>query len=239
MAAEPVLEPPAWSRRCPGLSGPAAATVHHRTTHCGADAMTELLGPRLCSAQGAGQQTGAAQHLQVMRDRRLGQIDALGQVASTCFLPGPRRDRAQQPQPYRIRQRLEHHRQLRRGSRRQRLGARGDGLYGSTVATGNCDFDMHRYRQLIIREANKRPVNNLRSGPGGSSGVHKSRHEHLRTSKCPGSRAVCRNDRYEPHRRSGVADAGGDPPPADRTWRRPLRQRSQANLGHLAVSTEI
>src|SRR6266567_7415442 len=77
-------------------------------------------------------QPGPVQHLQVMADRRLGQLERVVQVADACLAADMRGDQGHQPQPHRIGQRLHQWRNLlsllhRQGLRGQR-GAAGSGV---------------------------------------------------------------------------------------------------------------
>ena len=66
-------------------------------------------------------QARLAQHLQMMGDRRAGQLEHAGQIAHTRLATLMGGDQRQQPQPHRVAHRLEHPRQLDRLPGRQRL----------------------------------------------------------------------------------------------------------------------
>src|SRR5579859_2196054 len=53
------------------------------------------------------EQAGVVQHLEVMADRRLGQVERAGQVADAGLAPGVARDQRHQAQPHRVGKRLQ------------------------------------------------------------------------------------------------------------------------------------
>src|SRR6185312_10905369 len=85
-------------------------------------------------------QSGLAQHPQVMADRRLRDVERAGQVAHAGLAAGERGDQREQPQPHRIRQRLEHPGQRLRVIFGQRFA------HHRRAARGRLD-----YRQLLLR----------------------------------------------------------------------------------------
>jgi len=89
------------------------------------------------------QQPGLAQDLEVVGDRRLGQVERRRQVAHARLTAPVAGHHAEQPQPHRVPQRLEHPAQIPRPVLRQRLV----GQRGSTAPARQSPrlwFDMHR-----------------------------------------------------------------------------------------------
>ena len=154
----------AW-RRCPSRSRPPPGTPYRRPRRRlgGARSVTAatppISAPRSASASGcdpvvdpdpalaAVEQPGLVQHLQVVADRGLGEVEGVVEVAHARLAVVVGGDQRQQPQPDRVGQRLE--------QRRDPLGLLGRaaarwvrGEQQATVSTGvssSRDFDMHQY----------------------------------------------------------------------------------------------
>ena len=76
------------------------------------------------------EQADLVQHLEVVADRRLGEVEGVVEVADAGLLVGVRRDQGEQPQPHRVGQRLE--------QRRDPLGLVGaERLLGQRGAAGD------------------------------------------------------------------------------------------------------